>query len=845
MRDVALYRLASRHLWERRGRTALTGLGIVLGVALFVGTATSWASVSRSLNGWLEDARGLADVIAAPAGRTGISPFSAGGTGYLPAGDVDRVAALPGVEATAGMFAFSATMSSDDGRATELRINQSPSSLVGVDLDRVADLYRVEVASGGLPAPDAAEVVLTPSLADQLDLKPGEALRVAGPSGVSRLTVSGVLEPRGLGRLGLMAYGSTETAWAVAGQTDGFTQIAIRLADDRDVPAWMTQHQADVGAGVDLQQGAAGIESSLRQLAAIGGAITILSLGVALVAGFLVHLTLSISVVERVQLYGLLYALGATKRQIRRVVVGEVLLVASVASVLGMLAGYGLAWALFSLAARILETDTMVFSPAVLAGGAALGVVIAVGSSMIPARRAARLDPVVALRGDHEGEVGRRRTSLVGVGLLGIGLAAMATTNTNAVTMGLPALLLGAILALPGLLPPLSTAVGRVTSRLARGGGDVAVLHLVKERTRSAYTLGLVMVAMALAMAAATVRTSFVVSMDRQIERAYGADFELMAPSHFPDGFADDVTAFPGVDRVVTQSFANGRLDTADGEEFMQVRVVDPEYLEISDVEWATGDRDAARAALAGEGLILASGPAERLGVAAGDRVTLLTAQGPVEVPLAATAVVSNGVTTAFVGRATGAAYFGVDGADELLITVDDGADAGAVAQAIEERFAGETTFIVSTLDELKADIRSQIDAGMSGLLFLLVMAGAIGVFGLANTLAVSMIRRFREIGLLRAIGARGRQVGAMALVESLTLVAAAFLLALPLGAIIARPLIAVVASGVGDLVISYEFPWTLLPVLAVAGLVMGAVAASWPARRAAGLEVDVALRFD
>jgi putative ABC transport system permease protein len=107
------------------------------------------------------------------------------------------------------------------------------------------------------------------------------------------------------------------------------------------------------------------------------------------------------------------------------------------------------------------------------------------------------------------------------------------------------------------------------------------------------------------------------------------------------------------------------------------------------------------------------------------------------------------------------------------------------------------------------------------------------------------MIRRFREIGVLRAIGARRRQVAAMALVEALTLVAVAFVLALPLGIFIGRPLIATLSTGFSDLGVHYRYPWQLVPVLGLVGLAMGAAASVWPARRAARLEVDAALRFD
>ncbi len=841
--------LALQHLRERWGRSLLTGLGVAMGVALFVGAMTTTRSITGSLDAWVEETKGLTDLAALPAGRGASSAFGVGGTGTLLAADVERVRGLDGVVDATGFFGFPTTIESAAGKQTNLAANVgADAALLGADFEAARRLYGLSLSAGGLPAEGAQGVIVTPALASRLDIAPGDELEISGATGNNRFIVEGVLEERGLGRIGDVAFTSLPAAWSLAGERDVVGQIAIRLADDVDSHEWAAAHDEALGAGVRLVPASRAIDQQRQSLALIGGALTVLSVGVVFLAGFLVYLTLSMSVVERLQLYGLLSAIGATAAQIRRLVVAEAVGLGLLGSAVGSGIGLFMAWALLQLGGRLTGPVDLVVTPAALALGVVTGIGITTASAWLPARRAARIDAVAAIRGDYESLTPRVMPAVVGGVLAVVGGVGLLLSGDNAVlSLALPALLLGSILVLPWALRPLAPLVGRVTALLSPGGGDVAVLHLAKERTRSAYTLALVMVAIALAFAAGITRTSFIESFDESLDRNYGRDFDVVAPDTFAPGFTQQVAAVEGVGVASPQNFAIAQLRTAQGDEDVQMRMIDPQsYPGLAGFDWRDGTYAQARQGLmAGDSVVFPSTSADRLGLAAGDTVSIVTTEGPVEFRIAATAFLPNALPDVYLNRDAGRRYFGIHGPEVVAVTVAGGHDSAQVATRVEQTLGDDVTFIVATVDDIKADVRSQIDAGVSGFLFLLVMAGVVGLFGLANTLAVSMIRRFREIGILRAIGARRRQVAAMALVESLTLVAVAFVFAVPLGALIARPLIATFATGLGDLGVGYHYPWTLLPALAVAGLAIAALASVWPARRAARLEIDAALRFD
>jgi putative ABC transport system permease protein len=205
----------------------------------------------------------------------------------------------------------------------------------------------------------------------------------------------------------------------------------------------------------------------------------------------------------------------------------------------------------------------------------------------------------------------------------------------------------------------------------------------------------------------------------------------------------------------------------------------------------------------------------------------------------------SNVVPTVYVGFEDGRRLFGIRNPSVFTVAVREGRAPETVRGAIRDSLGSRMPLLISTLDEVKSEVRAGVAAGLNAFLVLVGLAGGLGLLGLANTMAVSMLERYREIGLLRAIGARKRQIRGMALVESATLVGVAFVLAVPMGILVSAPLVNFGARLVGDFTVHYVFPWATLPLLAVAGAAAAAVTAIGPARRATRVDIETALRFE
>ena len=190
------------------------------------------------------------------------------------------------------------------------------------------------------------------------------------------------------------------------------------------------------------------------------------------------------------------------------------------------------------------------------------------------------------------------------------------------------------------------------------------------------------------------------------------------------------------------------------------------------------------------------------------------------------------------------AELFGAGRPNGFLVGLDDGADPMEVRRALLAKVGSSHDATVSTTEQAVEDARAQLQ-GFFGIGYaMLGIAGVVGVLGLANTLVVSVLTRSREIGILRTAGARRRRVAGMVLVEAATLVSAAVLLAAPLGAVLAFGIIDAQRATLG-FTLEYTYPWGLLGPMAVTTLVLAALAALIPARRAARLEIVDTLRFD
>lgn len=854
----SLRRLGARLLSERPGRAALTAAGVVLGVALFTGALITTVTATTGLDRFTSELNGQADVVASgPGGSLSsiVTPLGA----ELDASTIAALDDLPDVDAALGLL-VSPSAFEGPGGATEQRVNvRTAAALVGADLTAMRELYPIELASGKLPMEGEDEIVLPSRVADAIGAHTGDTVLVSGVAGPQPLALVGVLAPRGIGRLDRLGVTSLVTARRVAGQPQSVTQVAIDLADGVDAGTWVARHQASAPDGVVLTTAEESLRTFRSQINALNGALLVLGSGLLAVAGFLIHLTLGMAVVERTRLYGTMLAIGATRAQIRRVVLSEAGALAIGGTTVGLGLGVLVAYGLRTATDRLIGTFgdpgvVLVLEPWTFVIAALVGVATTIASALVPARRAARTDPIAAIQTTTaEGTLTTGGWILAAV-LACAGGAALVLGTTVAVSSrvaltaaGMLLVGVGAVRLVPFVVRPIAQRIGPVLARLSPAGGRIAVQHLLKERTRSAYTLALIMVVMAMTVAITAIFISFNRSLESQLTAEFGDDLQISAASTLDRAFLDDLAAIDGVaaTAVIARSTATFTVDGST--EDIYIDAIDPAtYFDVANYPFTQGTSEAVTAAFSrGPAVIIPAGTAERVGADLGDTITMGTLAGPVDFEIAAVAELINIPSEFVVDLDLGADLFGATANDSVLVRTDPGSEPTEVRERIETELGDRATFIVSTSAELKADTRAQVGAGINSFFVLLLLAGVVGTFGLANTMAVSMLQRYREIGVLRAIGARRRQIRAMAIIEALTLVTVALVLALPLGALVSRPLLNTTQAQLGDITVHYETPWIVMPILAVVGVVVAVIAAAWPARRATRLDIDEALRFE
>jgi putative ABC transport system permease protein len=303
-----------------------------------------------------------------------------------------------------------------------------------------------------------------------------------------------------------------------------------------------------------------------------------------------------------------------------------------------------------------------------------------------------------------------------------------------------------------------------------------------------------------------------------------------------------------GVSSVSALRFGFSKLTTTDTkkDENVNVMMIDPKtYFEHSSFFWKDGDDTAAKdALLKGGSVFVTAGFANRLGIERGEKVTLKTSQGPKTFSVGGIFQDGPGPPRIAMGLPDAKEYLNAGKPMGFAANLAEGADAEAVKKAIENGPAEEFGLDVDTVADNKEEARSQVAQYFRIVYAILAIAAIVGLLGLANTLAMSVLRRFREIGILRAIGVTRSQMWRMVLIESLTLGFVAFVLSIPLGLLLTGIIVDSIGTSFGfEMKVSY--PWSWIPIVALFGLVITVIAAIAPGRRAARLHVVSALQYE
>jgi putative ABC transport system permease protein len=833
--------IGSKSLAHRKGRSLLTGTGIVLGVAILFGVLVANATTQEGIDRVIEDITGRADVLAGPVGV-----FNAD----LPPGTLENLSALPDVQDAVGTYELSSVF---EDRPSPHDPDQPAEVFVqGIVLEEARKIQAFELDEGRFPAPGAEEILLSAPAAADLAIPLGDTVRVPGHDGTRSLEVVGILDATGAGRSleGLLAYTSIETARSMAGAPqDAYGGVALLLAEGTNIDEWIRSHRESV-PGVQFQN-AETLAQGFRDFAAIFGLFLTFFAAITLFVGaFLIYLTLSMAVIERTRLYGTLRALGASRKQVRRVVLTEATSLGAASTVVGLLLGLLLALGLLQLISSFFGVDMpgLVISRGAVIGAILVGLTVTVASALIPAVRAGRLAPIEAMKGDFARDTRLGRTWIAGavIFLLALGLVvATGGSGTGLGGLGIIGILLGTVLMVPLLLRPMAALLGKLTQRLAPGVGDIAVLHLSKERSRSAYTLALIMVVMSMLFVAGGLLLSLNALLDDLLERQFGAD--LFVSPHTAGG-ADieaDLRGQPDVAAVSPMRFGFG-IAAQDGERMeVFIRTIDPNsYFDVASYLWTDGSDDQASASLdAGGSVLLAEEVAGNFGLGRGDTLTLETTEGVATFEVASIYTGQFGPPEISMGIADARRHLSVGDPTGYIVDVADGADAAEVGAAIRSSMP-EHGITFQTTTQLREQAASQLNDVFRIILAILAVAAIVGLLGLANTLAMSVLQRFREIGILRSVGVTKPQVRRMVLVESATMGIVAFILSLPLGWVLTF-LVTQGGAVEGGLNIDTVYPWAWIPFVALFGGVIAVVAAFAPGRRAARLNVVEALQYE
>ena len=840
---MSLTALAFRSLRARPLRVALSTLGVALGVAvLFAGMATN-AGVEASVRSTVRDLVGRAELRVAAFGETGLSPET-----------VATIAATPGVAVAAPALEQRTYLGDSLASGGEL---PPPVTVLGIDPTVDGRVHDLGLVSGSaLAYPDEPSALITERLAAQDGLGVGSPIVLQGTGDTTTYRVVGIMRGDGplTGAFGRTVVVPLRTAQAVFGET-GVTRVDIGLEDGASAAAVSAALQAGLTREPYVLSSPQDLAATLRASTTDFQATTALIAAIALFAGaFLIFNTLSMTVVERIREVGLLRAAGARRRQVMSFMLTQALVIGIAGSAIGLLLGAVLAFAMVAFIRTVgsvtLDRPAVPVESVLVA--VAVGVGVTLAAALEPARRASRIQPVEALKPRLDVATARKARMrwlaavFAVIALVGVAILPRTADGSGAAEALLVygTLLVGTLL-IPFTLPLVARAAGLPFALLLRFEERLARSSVVRDRSRTALTLGGLTIGLAMIVALGGVGQSARAAAAGWIADVIPGELVLTSirPVSEDEGVEADLTGeIPGVERVSPIATFDIALD---GVRTDAAAVVGEDMHDDGRLRFLAGDRDEALAALDdGGATVVPVGLADRLGLSIGDMLTVPASDGT-SLDLEVVGIVERSIPGAtgeamLVGWSDATDHLGVAGADVFALRFTPDAPAASRDQLRAE--ASQLALEVVPLDRIQGAISDALGRIFGLFDALAAVAVLIAALGIVNTLTMNVVERVREIGILRAAGMTRDQVWRSVVVEAGVLGLAGALLGIALGLVVGG-LMVVLAGGRVD--VGAGIPWPIIGLALVLGVVVAMLAAAYPARLASRLSIVRAVQYE
>lgn len=847
-----MLKVTLRSIWDHKRRLVLTIISIVLGVSFMAGTFV----LNDSFNRLFDDlfATGSEKIDAQVRGEKLFSSSFGGGDqrALIPAATVDIVAGVEGVQAAEPQviaFGFGSSNRVLDGEGDPIGATQGPPTLIESWIDGSA-LSPYSVAEGRGPTADD-EMALNVAAAEDGELEIGDTVTVATQLGNRQYELVGtVLFGTAKSSAGAVSAEFTlAEAQRLAG-TDGQINMVVASAEDGISQVELTRRiqaalPGDLEA-VTAVQAAEELSSDVQEgFQFFSILITVFGVIALLVGIFVISNTFSIIVQQRTRELALLRAVGASRRQVLSAVIIEGVVVGLVGALIGLGVGILLAQGFISAIGEDFASGVTLTVPTVIRA-LLIGVVVTLLAAVVPAIRATRVPPLAALRDVAIDRAGASRIRIgfgIVIGLLAAYLLTLGWTGDGTskvqppVFMGAALLVLAAIVVGPVLAGPSVRFAGRGVSTASGITGKLAVENAARSPKRTSATASALLIGVTLVALLLIFGDSAKASIDEEISRGFSGDFVVMSEggpfaglSGFSPAITEAVTAVPGVDKVLAQTFAQAELTYDDGKTVQQfltsIEVANlPGVLEPRMVDGDIADLDAT-------GILVDVELAEAHDVQIGDSMHLLLTGGK-ELDLTVEGITDDEQVLGYFTISRDTYLANVPEPLDAFVygTIDEGADLDTVIADIDEIVSQTPELTVEDREGFIGSIAEQIAFIVNFISIMLGLSIIIALIGVANTLSLSITERVREFGLLRAVGMDRRQLKRSVRWEAVIMSVLGTTIGIALAIVIGRSIMkALEPSGLTV----FEVPIGSMLLLLVGGALVGTIAAIFPARRAA-----------